>query len=140
MKTMTAILTATLIATSVCANTMADELNVTFKHIDKYEGNLMVALYNSEANYKGQGNPVKVASIPALSEKVSYTFDNLDSGTYAIKLYHDANNNGKMDTNMFGIPKEGYGFSNNVGKFGEPDFADAAFELATESNIEIIVR
>lgn len=140
MKTITTLLSATLIATSLCASTMADELNVTFKHIEKNEGNLLVALYNSDANYKGQGKPVQVASIPARSENVTYTFSDLDGGTYAIKLFHDANNNGKMDTNMFGIPQEGYGFSNNVGKFGEPTFADAAFSVAAESSIEIIVR
>lgn len=133
-------MTATFLATSVCASTIANDLNVTFKHIEKHEGNLMVALYNSEANYQGQGKPVQVAAIPALGEKVNYTFENLEGGTYAIKLFHDANSNGKMDTNMFGIPKEGYGFSNNVGKFGEPEFAEAAFEVLSESNIEIIVR
>jgi uncharacterized protein (DUF2141 family) len=26
-------------------------------------------------------------------------------------LIHDENRNGELDTNMFGIPKEGYGFS-----------------------------
>jgi uncharacterized protein (DUF2141 family) len=71
---------------------------------------------------------------------VSYTFKDLEKGTYAIKLFHDVNNNGKMDTNMFGIPQEGYGFSNNVGKFGEPDFIDAAFAVDGISAIEIIVR
>lgn len=140
MKTTTKLMTATFLAASVCASTMANDLNVTFKHIETHEGNLMVALYNSEANYKGQGKPVQVASIPAHSEKVSYTFQNLDGGTYAIKLFHDANSNGKMDTNMFGIPKEGYGFSNNVGRFGEPEFTEASFEVNSESSIEIIVR
>ena len=140
MKTTSKLITTIFLATSVCTNTMAKDLNVTFKQIETLEGNLMVALYNSEANYQGQGKPVQVAAIPALSEKVTYTFENLDGGTYAIKLFHDANSNGKMDTNMFGIPNEGYGFSNNVGKFGEPDFADASFELIAEANIEIIVR
>jgi uncharacterized protein (DUF2141 family) len=31
-------------------------------------------------------------------------------GKYAIAVIHDENCNGKLDTNMFGIPKEGYGF------------------------------
>jgi len=140
MKTITKLISSAFLATSVCASTMANDLNVTFKHIEKHEGNLMVALYNSEANYQGQGKPVQVAAIPALNEKVTYTFENLAGGTYAIKLFHDSNSNGKMDTNMFGIPKEGYGFSNNVGKFGEPEFTEASFEVLSESSIEIIVR
>ena len=140
MKTTTKLITASLLAASVSVSTMANDLNVTFKQLETHKGNLMVALYNSEANYQGQGKPLQVASIPVHSEKVSYTFENLEAGTYAIKLYHDANNNGKMDTNMFGIPKEGYGFSNNVGRFGEPAFSEASFEVLSESSIEIIVR
>jgi len=33
-------------------------------------------------------------------------------GTYAIACYHDENDNGKLDTNFLGIPKEGTGASN----------------------------
>jgi len=34
-------------------------------------------------------------------------------GAYGLALYHDANGNGKIDRNGLGIPKEGFGFSNN---------------------------
>jgi uncharacterized protein (DUF2141 family) len=140
MKTLNTIITATIITSTLCASAIAGQLNVTFKHIEKHEGNLKVALYNSQENYTGQGAPVQVAMVPVSSEVASYTFENLENGTYAIKLFHDANNNGKMDTNMFGIPKEGYGFSNNVGKFGEPAFEDASFAVQNDASIEIIVR
>jgi uncharacterized protein (DUF2141 family) len=140
MKLLNTLLTVTLLSTALCVSATTSQLNVTFKHIEKNEGNLMVALYNSKANYKGEGSPVQYASVPASAQKVSYTFKDLEKGTYAIKLFHDVNNNGKMDTNMFGIPQEGYGFSNNVGKFGEPDFIDAAFAVDGISAIEIIVR
>lgn len=140
MKTITKLFTAGLISTSICASTLAANLDVTFKNIEKQEGNLMVALYNSEENYKGKGKPVQVAQIPAIQANVTYSFDNLEDGTYAIKLFHDANSNGKMDTNQFGIPMEGYGFSNNVGKFGPPEFVEAGFEVNTDLHIEILVR
>ena len=52
-------------------------------------------------------------------------FTGLAPGTYAIALFHDANGNGRLDT-RFGIPVEGFGFSNNPRlRFGPPGF-DAA--------------
>ncbi|MBN1897777.1 MAG: DUF2141 domain-containing protein [Spirochaetes bacterium] len=51
---------------------------------------------------------------------------NCPHGYYAVSVLHDENDNKKMDTGLFGIPKEGYGFSKNAkGFFGPPDFEDA---------------
>lgn len=144
-KTIQKVITNTLVVSSllvapVCAIAFASELNVTFKQVEKQTGHLWVAVYNSEDNYNGKGEPAYSAMIPVKGNKVKYTFSDIEGGTYAIKLFHDENDNGKMDTNMFGIPKEGYGFSNNVGKFGQPEFREAAFEVNQQANIEIIIR
>ena len=51
------------------------------------------------------------------------TFSDLPSGEYAVRLFHDQNNNEKLDTNLIGIPTEGYGFSNDAhGMFGPYPF------------------
>jgi len=56
---------------------------------------------------------VRVAGVPA--------------GVYAVQAYHDENDNGVLDRNFFGMPKEGMGFSRDAPmRFGPPDFADAA--------------
>jgi uncharacterized protein (DUF2141 family) len=136
----TTMLSASLSIAAFSSIANAAQLDVTFKHVEKSEGYLLVALYNSPGSYNGEAKPVQVVRVPATSEKVNHIFEELENGTYAIKLYHDANNNGEMDTNMFGIPKEGYGFSNNVGRFGEPSFAKAAFNVDSDSAIVIIVR
>lgn len=36
------------------------------------------------------------------------------AGTYAIAFAHDENDNGRVDQGLFGIPLEGYGFSNDA--------------------------
>ena len=55
-------------------------------------------------------------------------FDDLAPGSYALVVLHDENMNGRIDTNWLGIPKEGYGFSNNArSPFGSPSFAEASF-------------
>jgi uncharacterized protein (DUF2141 family) len=58
--------------------------------------------------------------------KTIYQFDNLPAGNYAVAILADINDNGKMDMNLLGMPKEAFGFSNNViGLFGPPSFEKA---------------
>ena len=57
-------------------------------------------------------------------------FDDLPSGDYAVALFHDENDNGRLDR-MIGIPTEGVGFSNNPRLvFGPPRFLQARFAVA----------
>lgn len=56
--------------------------------------------------------------------------ENLKPGRYAFKFFHDENKNEKLDVNWLGIPKEGFGFSNNPSMtFGPPSFDKTIFEL-----------
>ncbi len=78
----------------------------------------------------------------SLSEKITnkqctLTINDLKPSKYAFKYFHDENNNNKkMDTNVIGIPKEGYGFSNNAkGRFAPPDFKDTIFEIKNDTTI-----
>lgn len=67
-------------------------------------------------------------SAPIAGTESECVFDNLPSGDYAVAFLHDENANGRMDTNFFGLPKEGYGASNDArGRFGPPSFKDARF-------------
>jgi uncharacterized protein (DUF2141 family) len=68
------------------------------------------------------------------------SFDDLPPGRYAIKLYHDANGNGELDTNMMGLPTEAYGFSGEGGSMGPPPFEKAAFEVVAGENNAVTVR
>ena len=46
----------------------------------------------------------------------------------AIAVIHDEDMNGKLETNLLGIPTEGYGFSNDAKSLvGVPSFSDASF-------------
>lgn len=64
----------------------------------------------------------------------TFKFEGLAHGEYAFSLFHDENNNEKLDTNVFGIPKESYAFSNNAsGSFGPPSFSKAKFSIKSES-------
>ena len=64
----------------------------------------------------------------------------LPFGEYAITLFVDFNGNKKIDKNFLGIPKEPYGFSNNViGNMSAPTFDKAKFLISgpTTQNIKL---
>jgi uncharacterized protein (DUF2141 family) len=57
-----------------------------------------------------------------------HTYTDIPFGEYAVKIFHDEDNNGELDAGFFGIPTEDYGFSNNAkASFGPPDYEDAKF-------------
>ena len=61
------------------------------------------------------------------SEPVRIAFHDLAPGRYAVNAFHDENANGELDTNILGVPQEGYGFANDAaGVMGPPSFADAS--------------
>jgi uncharacterized protein (DUF2141 family) len=62
----------------------------------------------------------------------------LPPGTYAVAVFHDANGNGKLDTNFLGIPKEPTGASRDPKpRMGPPKFTDCSFDLKSNTSITI---
>lgn len=62
--------------------------------------------------------PLTIVAVPGVPQ-----------GRYGAQIYHDKNNNGKVDRNFLGIPREGVGFSNDAKiVLKPPRFADAAFQ------------
>ena len=102
---------------------------VTISNMRSTTGKVNVSLFNTAAGFPSKPeNAVAIQSVSIPSDKVTLRFDNVPFGTYAVACHHDENGNGKMDTNLLGIPKEGYGASNNaVGKFSAPKFNEAKF-------------
>ncbi len=115
---------------------VAANLTVNISDVEKGKGHLMIALYKSEEDYKS-GKASFHTKVAALNGQETAVFENLPDGEYAIKMYQDENDNKKMDFNMMGIPKEGYGFSNNVGMFGAPKYKEAKFSVKESTAIEI---
>ena len=60
----------------------------------------------------------------------------LAPGRYALSAFHDENDNGELDTNLMGIPSEGYGFGNDASAaFGPPSFEAAAVDVDAASGV-----
>ncbi|VXB17293.1 DUF2141 domain-containing protein [Massilia sp. 9I] len=70
------------------------------------------------------------ASVPPQAGETVVKLNDIPPGTWAVLAYQDENENSILDRNFIGIPKENYGFSRDaVGRFGPPDFEDAAIEV-----------
>lgn len=114
----------------------AGELTINVKDISSAKGYLMVALFSGEQDYQS-GKAVKATRVKVNGEQETVIFADVADGEYAVKMYHDENDNKELDKNFLGIPSEGYGFSNNKGQFGQPSYQEASFSVNQDTKIDI---
>ncbi len=130
-------LTTVIITMIASASASAANLKLKITGIRSKEGNIMIAIYNGEKHFLDDDRYVYGATKKAKDANdgtLYVNFKGIKSGRYAVAIYHDENNNDKLDKNFFGIPKEGYGFSNNArGRFTAPKFKKAAFNMSDKS-------
>jgi uncharacterized protein (DUF2141 family) len=98
------------------------------------QGQLMLRLYDSEAGFPTDGSrAVRQMAQPIKDGRAVVELANLPFGIYAIGCIHDENGNGKLDTNLLGIPKEGVCASNDArGRRGPPRWSDARFDFRAD--------
>ena len=104
------------------------QVEIEINDISSDNGKVYFALYDSETNFNTR-KPLRTKSSAVINGKVKILFEDLESNTYAISCFHDANNNGRLDFEQNGIPIEAYGFTNNKLNLGPPQFKDAQFDL-----------
>lgn len=117
-------------------------LIITFNGMKNSKGNLKVALANSAQNYKDHKNPFIGKTISIINNQAVASIEDIPFGEYAVKVFHDVDDNNKLNTNFLGMPTEDYGFSNDArGTFGPPSWKDAKFSFYKDSLlIEINIR
>jgi uncharacterized protein (DUF2141 family) len=144
----------TLALVAFCFGAEASELRVAIRGVASSSGTLNVGLYDSEEHFRTAiANAGKLGLVTDRARLVgiamrakagtqSVVFTDLEPGTYAVIAFHDENDNGKLDENLWGAPTEGYGFSNDAkGFLGAPSFKDAAVMLDdNEKEITITLK
>jgi uncharacterized protein (DUF2141 family) len=115
------------------------KLTVIVSGFSNNEGDCWFAVDNSKEVYEREDTVWIGKILPIENKQVVVVIDSLDYGEYAVRVFHDENRNGKLDSNFLGIPTEDYGYSNNVsGWFGPPSWERAKFIFdKTEMTIEI---
>ena len=117
-------------------------VKVKVTRVSSKKGEILAALFSSDKGFPDNASAAyKVARGTAVNGTATLEFSNVPKGTYAIALFHDTNNDGELNTNMLGIPKEGYGVSNNVKNlFSGPGYKQCAFQHSAETALTIIMR
>jgi uncharacterized protein (DUF2141 family) len=119
-----------LVAMSFAVEAQAASVTVTVTGVRDSRGVVRVAIC-PRADFLHPHCPYFAYS-PSETGVVRVTINNVPPGVYAAEAYQDANDNGILDRNWLGLPKEGMGFSNNAPmRFGPPRFDDAAFALGS---------
>ena len=94
-------------------------------------GQAQVALFRGGEGFPGDaGLAYATLSLDITGRRVVVEFDGLPYGEYAISIVHDEDGDGRLNTNVLGIPSEALGVSNDArGRFGPPSYEDAAIVL-----------
>lgn len=105
-------------------------ITVEVSGIKKIEGQMIISLYDKPDGFPNTQDTRETVYVKVESKTVTHVFSHLPPGDYALAVIHDKNNNKKLDTYFFGLPKEKYGFSRNAKAFMKaPSFKKAKFTL-----------
>ncbi len=116
----------------------AADLTVRIDGVRTQVGQLMLSLVDSSAGWDNKAKPVAARQVAADAETIELVFPDLAAGDYALMVFHDENDNGKLDSNLIGMPVEGYGFSNNPQVMRKPTWDESRFTLADEGQVVVI--
>ena len=114
------------------------DLHVSVSAVGSPKGWIEFELYRNPDAFAKVGTTYRLSRADAQKGMVNYTFKDLEAGKYAVVVYHDVNQNKICDKNFFGVPTEGYAFSNNVRpNLSVPSFEDCSFKFQQDRNISI---
>lgn len=117
-----------------------NKLTVVVDGIEKSSGKVLVAVYDS-IHFQKRALYYGWANVGQDQDEVTIVIEDVAPGRYAVAVFHDDNDNGKLDTGSYGIPIEKYGFSNNAkGAMGPPAFQDCMITIEEDTEINITVR
>ena len=113
-------------------------ISVKIDNVKNNTGTVYFSLHTKDTFMRSDG--VQKVQSKIKDNKVNVTFTNVPKGTYAITCVHDENNNGRMDFDEGGMPKEDYGMSNNPMSYGPPEFGPSKFMVKdSDLNLKILL-
>lgn len=116
----------------------AATLQVSIDGVKSDDGNILIALYNNSEAFPNLDSGYKKVLVSAYTSKI--IFESIPAGSYSVSVFHDENGDGQLNKNFFGLPLEGYGFSNGArGVFGPPAFEQASI-IVNEGNNAISIN
>lgn len=106
-------------------------LTVSISQLRSNKGHVLISLFKEGAGFPDEPkHAFRKEKLRIYNNSATIAFSDLPAGEYAIAILHDENDDLKMNKTWLGLPKEGYGFSNNVmGTFGPPSYSKAKFRV-----------
>lgn len=132
---------AIFVALSLSVSSQAGELRLDLHGKGMAGKQVRVAIYlvQTQTQFPSGEKSYRSTVQNAVDDSLTVVVPDLPAGKYAVASYVDANMNGRLDKNLFGVPTEIYGFSNEArGRFGPPSFAEAAFEVWDATVVQTI--
>ena len=114
------------------------QVTVPVSTVRNSKGTVFIALYQRH-NWLKPGRYLVAKKIRAKRGVAAHRFRGLRRGRYAVAVWHDENANNRVDTNLFGLPKEGYGFSVRTPR-KKPKFDDVAVTASPRAYAPIRLR
>jgi uncharacterized protein (DUF2141 family) len=122
----------------------ATKLTVVVNGIRHQKGDICFRVYASEKGFPmSDTSEVQSGCTKITGKSVTKHFYGLKPGKYAVAIVDDQNGNRKLETDFFGIPKEGFGISNNPKvsiQTGTPKFYKSSFTVSRNTTINISVK
>lgn len=133
------IMAAALLLAEVAASKSGTAITIQVHNVRNSHGRVRVAAC-PKARFLANECPWRADS-PAVTGTTTVTVSGVPPGEYAVQAFHDENDNNEIDRGIFGIPKEGVGFSRNARiLFGPPSWRDAMFTHGAAQVISFSLR
>jgi uncharacterized protein (DUF2141 family) len=120
---------AAVISPSVMAAAGTGTIDARVSGLRNDHGQVICTLFTSSDRFPDQSHEGTTIVVPIQNREALCRFKNVRYGNYAIVAFHDENHDGEFNQNWLGMPKEGFGFSNNPGTLRKPAFNDAKFNM-----------
>lgn len=126
-------------AAGAAATANSADLQVQLSGLRSAKGVVHLCLTHDAARFMDcKDNPAAIAKTIQAGRAAALDLGQVKPGSYALLIVHDENNNGKLDM-MFGIPREGFGFSNNPAmKPRKPKWEEIRFTMPAKPTTQQI--
>ncbi len=130
-----------LLLSALLSSLYSADLSVKITGVLNNTGLISIGLYNKPEGFREYESIFIGQEIKAKLGEMHYVFKDIPEGTYALSIFHDENEDKVLNKNFLGIPKEGYGFSNNIRPtFRAANFEESQFEVSKDTQLNIKMR
>jgi uncharacterized protein (DUF2141 family) len=122
--------------------TVLSQVTVLIEGFRNDRGDALLALFRVAGDFPEQPERAERRELTKIVDgKARIVLSGLQPGVFALSVLHDEDGDRKLKTGLFGIPREGIGFSRNArGTFGPPKFDSARLSLQPGVNLTVSIR